>query len=219
MIQIGDKSLVVFEAAPLHLQSAEGDLDQAEADFSEGVFAPFWDSVERAATFLGHFDECVRQIHDGASHYEGLMKVYDTYPPRFPLSSEAIARLSTASGTAERMRHIVRTAQKNYQFATIFEQRKTTQVLIAGFTSLGQALDEMTQRIATSLNNLATSVDNMGSSLNDSVRAVDARLGEMQAATAHHRDAEMVSEKARTVREEASIAMLDNIQRHRKPWP
>jgi hypothetical protein len=57
------------------------------------------------------------------------------------------------------MKSIVRKTQSNFQFATIYEQRKTNQILVAGFTNLAQALEYMTQRISGSIGDLANSVD------------------------------------------------------------
>ena len=56
-----------------------------------------------------------------------------------------------ATATAERMQAIVRKAQRNFQFATIYEQRKTNQILVAGFTTLAQALNQMTGQITASI--------------------------------------------------------------------
>lgn len=217
MRRLGATSLDTFEAAPKHLEAAERSLDQAELDFAEGVFAPFWDSVERATTSLGRFDEGVRSISQSSVRYLGLTKLYESPPPHFPLSPDGVSKLSAATGTSERMKAIVRNAQRNFQFATIYEQRKTNQILVAGFTSLGQALEQMTWRITTSIDELATSVDSMSSTLDASVRAVDARLGEMHAATARHHEAVLQHDKDRSAREISAVEMLDNIQRRRKP--
>ncbi len=219
MLRLGEKSLTVFESSPALIEAAEGYLEQAARDFEEGVFAPFWDSVERAATALGRFDEGVRDITEASSRYTGLVKVFDSVPPAFPLSVPTISKLAAATGTAEKMRGIVRKAQGDFQFATIYEQRKTNQILVKGFTSLGQALEQMTWRITGAIDDLATSVNRMSSRLEESVRAVDARLGAMQADAAQYRDTALQSEKARSAREAKTVEMLDNIQRNRKPWP
>jgi hypothetical protein len=212
MLQLGEQALGVFESMPKELQAAEGQLDQAEIDFAEGVFAPFWDSVERAANSLGRFDEGIRTIGANSTRYAGLIKQYEFEPPGFPLSAHTVARLSTGTRTAERMKAIVRHAQCNFQFATIYEQRKTNQLLVAGFTSLGQALEQMTQRITSSIGDLGDSIESMGSVLNDSMRS-------MEAATVQHRESLAIQDSQRASREEKAIEMLDNIQRGRKPWP
>ncbi len=189
MMVLGDQSMALFESIPEHLRTAEDHLDQAEIDFAEGVFAPFWDSIEKAALTLGRFDEGVRKINDCSSRYVELNKQYKADPPRFPLSPPSVTKLTVGTATAERMKRIVRTAQRNYQFASIYEQRKTNQILVAGFTSLAQALDEMTWRITASIDGLASSVDSMGSTLNESILSIHSRIGDIAEMTAKHNQA------------------------------
>jgi len=219
MATLGEQSMALFETVPTHLRTAEEHLDQAEVDFSAGVFAPFWDSVEKAAWKLGRFDEGIRTIQGNSSTYAGLVKQYEAAPPRWPVSVQSVEKLAIGTATAERMRSIVRRAQSNFQFAVIYEQRKTNQLLVAGFTNLAQALDQMTWRITTSIDDLASSVDAMGSTLNESVQAVHSQLGEMESAASQHRDDLSKGHSEQTTREEKVMAMLDNIQRRRKPSP
>lgn len=47
LLTLGAESFAEFEALPKRLMNTEELLDQAEGDFAEGVFAPFWDSVEK----------------------------------------------------------------------------------------------------------------------------------------------------------------------------
>lgn len=138
---LGEESIAFFEGIPTHLRTAEEHLDQAEADFAAGVFAPFWDSVENAARKLAQFDESVRTIQGNSSTYVGLVKQYEAAPPRWPLSPQSVEKLTIGTATADRMKGIVRRAQGNFQFAMIYEQRKTNQLLVAGFTNLAQALE------------------------------------------------------------------------------
>jgi len=72
-----DTSLSLFEAMPRHLMTTEELLDQADVDFQERAFAPFWDSVEQAATQLGSYDESVRQITENAHEHETFSQEYE----------------------------------------------------------------------------------------------------------------------------------------------
>lgn len=219
MIVLGEESLSHFESAPKHLRSAVQFLDQAESDFHEGVFAPFWDSIERAAHALGRFDESIQSMNSTSLRYTGLVARYDTIPPIFPLSSQSISRLSVSSASVERMTMVVRRAQKDFHFATIYEQRKTNQILVAGFTSLAHALDQLTSQITNSIGDLASSVDAIGVSLNDSILTNDSHLQRAEVAAAERHGAAMQEGSERAAREVKALEMLDNIQRHRAPWP
>lgn len=208
MIAFGERSLVSFELMPNHLRCVEEYLDQAEVDFADGAFAPFWDSIENAVKALGRFDECVRHIKDNSSGYSELIKKCEDTPPKFPLAPQSVSKLGVGTTTAERMRTIVRKAQCDFQFATIYEQRKTNQILVAGFTNLAQALKDMTGQLMASINDLASSVDGLASTLDDIAETAN-------------RHVEMTSETALEAarRERKVLEMLDNIQRGRRPFP
>ncbi len=217
MITVGEQSVSILKAIPSNLKSADQHLTQAEADFAEGAFSPFWDSIEKAVTCIGGFDEGIRRIKDNSLRYTQLIVKYEDTPPEFPFPRKNVEKLSVAKKTAERMSKIVRKAQRNFQFATIYEQRKTNQLLVAGFTSLGQALNEMTNEIVSSIDDLAGTMDSMTSTLNESMQRIHSRMGDMvsQSRQQHEESMGKQSEKAR--RDEDTLRMLDNIQHHRKP--
>jgi uncharacterized membrane-anchored protein YhcB (DUF1043 family) len=224
LLVLGDKSITLFEKMPEHLKAAEHYLNQAEFEFSEGAFAPFWDAIEKTAKTLGRFDEGVRKIKNNSSEYTDLIPKYEGVPPQFPLVRKSIEKLSVGTSTAQRMKKIVRTAQRDFQFATIYEQRKTNQILIAGFTNLAQALEVMTWQITESIDTLAVSVDNLAGSMSDmaltidqSMNAILSEMGDFAKNSTKH-NAEIVKlESDRAVREKKALEMLDNLQRHRKP--
>lgn len=221
MIVLGTQSLDLFESMPEHLGTAEEHLDQAEIDLAEGAIAPFWDSIERATEKLCRFDEGVRQINGNVSNYTKLVDVYGEKAPAFPLARQAIAKLNVGALTTERMKAIVRKAQRdpqrNWQFAMIYEQRKTNRILVSGFTNLAQALDQMTWHITTSIGDLTSSVDAVASKVSESVRAIDSRIGDFAKATALQNEARSKETAEGAQREMKVIAMLENIQRKRKP--
>lgn len=217
MSVLTEQSIGFFELMPKFLGSAEQYLDQAEADFHDGAFAPFWDSVENVAKKLGHFDEGIHNIKDNSSRYTELIKKYEGTPPEFPLDSQSVAKLGVGTATAERMKAIVRAAQRNFQFATIYEQRKTNRILVAGFTNLAQALDRMTRQITESISDLAESVDVMTSTLNESMHAIQSRMDDIAEETSEQH-AELVKEASQgAARERKALEMLDNIQHRRRP--
>ena len=217
MIVLGTQSLDLYESMPEHLGTAEEHLDQAEIDFADGAFAPFWDSIEKAAQKLGHFDEGVRHINGNLSRYTRLIEAYEDTAPEFPLARQSVAKLGVGTVTAKRMKAIVREAQRNFQFAMIYEQRKTNQLLVAGFTNLAQALDQMTWHITTSIGDLTSSVDAMASKVSESMRAIDSRIGNFAKTTALQNEARSKETAEGAQRVKKVIAMLDNIQRERKP--
>ena len=85
------ESLDDFELLPGHLIAAEESLDQAEARFREGAFAPFWDCIEQAVQELGGFDTRVQSITSRLTTYDTLVKQYEGQPPQFPIDRDRVA--------------------------------------------------------------------------------------------------------------------------------
>ena len=219
MLALGEQSVKTFEELPKQLNLAESHLDQAEVEFRDGVFAPFWDQIERAAIALGYFNNGVQTIKENSLQYAKLTKEYaDVHHPGFSLAPQSVAKLGISLTTANRMKSIVRKAQSNFQFATIYEQRKTNQILVAGFTNLAQALEHMTQRISDSIGDLANSVDAMALTLRDSTRSIHSQIGNLAQTNIRHQEQWMRESSDRAQREKEAPRMLDNIQRGRKPF-
>lgn len=137
-------------------RDASGWLDAAEAEFAEGAFAPFWDAIEMAVRHLGDADAEMARIAGSIREYQQVLGVLDEEPP--PL---VVGVLPSAAPITDRLRGIVRRAQKSFEFATIYEQRRTNQILIAGFTSLGEAIERVGDRLAENLEELGTRLDEL----------------------------------------------------------
>jgi len=216
---ICDSSIDAFENIPKHLLSSEELLDVAENEFRESVFSPFWDSIERALHKLGAVNSNVGEITTNSARYRDLATKLDTKPPPFPVDPEAAKRLAIANGTARRLQKIVRTAQANFQFATIYEQRRTNAILVEGFTTLesaisglGPRLDEGFARLASEAAASRDAAEEQAASIKGAVEAATAQAATL-AKTASS------SEAKRDQRAEVALGMLDNIQRRRTPPP
>ena len=182
------------------LAQADRSIAEAEREFAEGAFAPFWDAVEHAANLLARTDQDIRDVVTNHEKYRTRAKLLDGPPSPLALSMDS---LPSAVQTADRMQAIVRQAQKNYEFSSIYEQRKTNKLLYAGFSGLGEALSRMSSRLERSVGLLNSSVEEF--------RATSIELAEdaVKMAAADTED--------RRNYEERSLEILDNIQRRRKP--
>ena len=207
-----NNTITTFESLPTHLRSAEECLNMAEFEFSEGAFAPFWDAIEEAVNRLGYFDQGVNKIEENLSRYTKLIMKFERIPPKFPLANKSVDKISISTLTSERMKKIVRKAQQNFQFATIYEQRKTNKILIAGFGNLSRALNRMTYQITNSIDNLYNSVNSITSSLDESMDAIYDIVDDISEENIKHNSEVVKSDSARAVREEKALKMLDNIQ-------
>ncbi|MBI2052541.1 MAG: hypothetical protein HYT38_02605 [Candidatus Sungbacteria bacterium] len=202
--------------------SARKAMDTAEREYQDGAFAPFWDAVELAVTSLAHFDTGVRQIGKNYSEYQTEIKQLES-PPVFDWKKAA--DVPDAITTANRLQKIVRAGQRNFQFAVIYEQRKTNQILVAGFAGLGQALSQIAYRISESTGLLSAAVADLSFTVSDtSAQAIEADRENARAimesikVIRRQTKAEAEAEaEARREYERRELEMLDNIQRRRVP--
>lgn len=86
--------------------------------------------------------------------------------------------------------------QTNFEFANIWEHRRTREVLIAGFRTLGEAV-----------NNLATTLENSTYTLQETLTSDLAKVVGEDIQTRDSLEKRMVEQNR----------MLDNLQHHRKP--
>lgn len=216
-------SLIALETMPQHLLTAEQLLDQAEREFKEEAFAPFWDCVEQATMQLGRFDEGVRTITSNATQYTQVARTYEGRPAHFPIALQSVRGMVAANTTSDRLKTIVRQGQRNFQFATIYEQRRTNQILIAGFSNLAQALDGVGRQIASSIDDLGERISDMSLAMEESLKSIDEQLQ-----TGNRELVESVGALTKTTKQSAAevqarhdraLEMLDNIQRRRIPHP
>jgi len=190
-----------------HIEYAEKKLVEANREFSDGVFAPFWDAIEDVANHLARSNAGINQIIEHSKTYRANVEKLKSEPPAFRIEIDA---LPDTSRVAEMMRILVRKAQKDFHFSTIYEQRKTNKLLITGFVNLAEALNHMGERIEESIDALSDSLADIAQTnrantdeLIASIQKLDERVASNATEQRHH--------------EEKQREMLDNIQRKRKP--
>ncbi len=207
---------------PKLAQAAERAIDTAEQEFAEGVFAPFWDAVETATTNLAEFEHIVQLLVQRSRDYRNATVKLHGPAPAFDLGFKVLPDATHASA---RLKAIVRQAQKNPHFATIYELRKTNEILVEGFTNLGQALTEVGDRLENSMDTLRSSLTEgfaeVASSNQKATEELVAQMEQTREQSANDsREAREMSARdseARRKHEREEREMLDNIQRRKKP--
>jgi hypothetical protein len=150
-------SKVIAAGLPALVYKSQQALDKAEFEFKDGAFAPFWDAVEGAAAMLATFTNQVQMLDKRAEEYRVARLSLIDPPPVFDLGLQTFP---DALRVVERLNGIVRTAQKNFHFASIYESRKTNQLLVAGFTTLAQALNDLGEKLHESLDRFCSTAAN-----------------------------------------------------------
>jgi len=192
-----EQSLTRMIALPNLLTGAETCLWLAEKDFSDRAFGPFWDDIEGAVDKFAEFDSNIRQIKRSGDIYQDFLSgTRHNFPP-FPTR---IQMLPDPQHCLTHLHQLVRQGSTDYQFASIWENRKehrkTQAILEAGFRGVSDAIDGLGWRIEQSLHEIAASISTRLESLEN-----------LQAES--NDDLRLYSQNMQW--------MLNNIQRGRKP--
>lgn len=185
---------------PTKLSWALGWLASAEEEFKQHAYAPFWNAIEEASKNLDAFDRDVRNLSDNARSYYSILQ---NQVHTFPSFNVRVDSLPDPACTIKELKRLVRLGQTDFHFATIWEHRQTREVLIAGFTTLGEAVDKLGSVVERSVRDLHDSLSS------DNARGIEEQI----------RQRDTVIEIGEAVDERLldQIEMLDNIQRRRVP--
>lgn len=207
---------------PKELLDTERHLEAALADFEERAFSPFWEAISSALTSISNVTYCLYEVSRQLKKYKDWAAKYEGDPQHFPISLIDTIQIDIRINSAKtRLSEIVRRAQKDFQFATIYEQNRTNKILIAGFNSLTEAVNGIGDRIAGSIGGLTEGVGKMELALErHHIDAQASREEVNRLSDQHHR--EIVQQRAAIANEQTReaqklLGMVDNLQRNRKP--
>jgi hypothetical protein len=214
---------------PEQLLLAEQHLDGAEAEFERRAFSPFWEQVEAALRCLGQVYSLVQMTIVQARSFRENEQLLGGYGEHFPVvESDTEAVRAAADATHARLGEIVRKSQTDFQFSTIYEQRKTNSILIQGFRTLGDAINGLSTQLSSSFEMLSTRLGDLERrqqrrheealvatrDLGTSLKNLERSNSEGAAAAARQREGIAGEQASLAMRQ---LAMLDNIQRGRRP--
>lgn len=156
------------QVLPELLRKAHSYLSAAEEEFQEKAYSPFWDNIEQAALSLGSFNSGLRRMESIFNRYNEVLRgrVHN-----FPPLDLKLGELPSPTPQAEGLRRLARMGQKNFEFATIWEHRKTQKVILEGFQTLGEAVNNLGTTVDDSFSRVVKSIEgNSARSLDESVR-------------------------------------------------
>ena len=168
-----------FASLPNLLGAAEEQRDRAKDHYTTGAFSPFWECVEAAYGILGSYkgalDDIARISAQYAIDVSAYVREHGTPTPpftRFPVSVDDARAGAAAQSLEASLARIVYEAQKQPTFAMIWEQRRNTSVLIAGFTTLAAAVNGMRQTLYSAISGLASIIESSSTEVSSSVKSL-----------------------------------------------
>ena len=163
------------------LVQASSHLQRARHEYQSTAFGPFWDAVEQAALELDAFNQKASTLARNAEEYHAKLNGRRHTFPQFPAFTSVIPDGSRVAGE---FRQVVRLGQTNFQFANIWEHRRTREVLIAGFRTLGEAVNNLGGAVESSIYRLQRSVSSdLAQLVSEQIRtreAIDRHMRETQ---------------------------------------
>lgn len=194
------------------VQTVATSIDLAEREFHDRAFVPFWEAVEQAATHLANCEQAIRTLNARAEFYGGEARKLDRVAPPFSLGQEFEARtLPEVSHACDRLRSVVRQAHRDHDFADIFLMCKTNKILVMGFSTLGQTLAELSDRMVSTIENFAATV---GIGISDIVSVGQRSASEV--ATAVERLTEKSTKESQLSRQQNATASAAELEEARK---
>jgi len=207
-------ALDCFEKLPVLLKKAVEYLDIANNDFKDRAFAPFWDSVEQATVALGQYAEQVNNISACASNHVRLTSFFNGVLIDFLVEEKASNSVKEIEFVNKKLEVIVRNAQRDFQFAMIYEQRKTNKLLQIGFATLAEALNKLSSRMENSINMLVFETRNVTKSINQFNSSVAVHLSSINKGV--YKTNGLI--KQMRERHDKALELLNNIQLRKKPY-
>ncbi len=220
------RSMSLLASIPAAFQDIENLIVEANTDFTERAYYPFWDTLEKAAIKAADVNQTISALNWNAHDYRKKVDAYKGSVPDFPVTSAITPHLTESFSTVKRIEAIARIAHRDFQFSTIYATRKTNNILIAGFKGLNEALNgislsltEVGDRLDNGLRQLEMSTLSAADGISTAINTM--RQSHEDSAQARALQGKAVSKMntESAERERTIIAMLDNIQRNRAPLP
>lgn len=146
---------IVNEILPCFENTAINNLKIAATDFNDNALYPFWERIEEICNNLGAYKEAVDQlILNGELYSKALASKRHNFPTPFPFGTS----ISISQNVFDDFYSIVRRAHTNSDFANIYGHYKSHKILIAGFQTLADAINNMNNSIISSIDNLEQSI-------------------------------------------------------------
>jgi hypothetical protein len=113
-------------------------IQQAKAEFDQNAYSPFWDKIHASIEQLSECNENIENLERHAAWYSKGLNQRSHNFPAYPISAGLVPDITR---TSQGLRQVIRLGQTSFEFSSIYEQIRTREVMIAGFKSLGEAVD------------------------------------------------------------------------------
>lgn len=163
-VSSAERAVTSFQRAPGHLENTSGWITEAQRCYNDGAFSPFWSAIENAYSCTAAYRTEIDTIQrEAAMHATQITSYTDAGGDphaiaEFPIQIDEQTAAQAVQAPLATLQNLTYQAQKHPVFAQIWEQRRTTAAVIAGFANLEQAVHGMTAAIQNSASQLETTL-------------------------------------------------------------
>lgn len=157
-------SLQEIKALRQNIHTTESLINQAQHEFRENAPSPFWDRIQDSIIQLSTCQENLKELSRYAEMYSSNLRGRQHNFPQFPVSTSLVPDLRSLSFELHR---VICQGQTTDNFSMNFEIRRTREAIIAGFKSLGEALDNVGASVDRSM---TTFLSQLNETLNQTKR-------------------------------------------------
>lgn len=147
---------------PLQLDNAKNVLEKIKFEFKENALIPFWDEVENFVEVMNSYQDSLQIIETNQKTYYSIINSTENdFPKEFSTKIDQTIPLKLIND----FKTIQREAFKKFEFANLWEQRKTQKILAFGFSNLQDAIYNMSDSITFSINGLNDSIISLNNNI------------------------------------------------------
>lgn len=207
LTQNAGRAVGAFALVPEWLNASRRYADDASHHYRNSAFSPFWSSIESAYNALGQCLVLAAAITHAAKEHGRLVARFEELGGgggqllKFPIELN-VSKVRLNTGTvADDLHQKVYRAQQHPIFAQIWEQRRTTAAVVAGFANLEQAVAQVATSIRADFDSLSIALlsaqREVTSTLKDGISIATSR-----AIDANSKDMRQLNSRAASIRDE-----------------
>ncbi len=178
LVRNANSAVDFLAALPGELSNARGWTEKAASTYADGAFSPFWAAIEKAYGHLGAYRTRVDEITSAADRHRHIVGSLARLGGgtsgllRFPVQLDTGRVQAVVNEDLAALERMVYQAQKHPVFAQIWEQRRTTAAVIAGFHNLEQAVYGMESALSDSITSLRESQSRSNEAIASAIASV-----------------------------------------------
>ncbi len=132
--------VAALKKLPSFLNLADHHLDNAAREYEQNTFGSFWDAVQNAVAALYSFGQCVRTVDVEFQAFSTSARKNLHMQKTVPALPDYSSQLPDPHATISQFKELVRGAQRSFQFALIWEYRRTELTAFSTFENWDDAI-------------------------------------------------------------------------------